>query len=135
MKAGDGWPSIGSMHTFDATEVHAKALDSFDPLASRRQAFLFPTVASLRGEVDPHSPPCVYLTGNSLGLQPKSVGGMLQRELEDWHHLGVEGHMHGRDPWLPYHESLRGPLSRIVGARGSPRAFGCRISRSTLACR
>jgi len=105
------------MHTFDATEVHAKALDSFDPLASRRQAFLFPTVASLRGEVDPHSPPCVYLTGNSLGLQPKSVGGMLQRELEDWHHLGVEGHMHGRDPWLPYHESLRGPLSRIVGAQ------------------
>jgi kynureninase len=58
----------------------------------------------------------VYLTGNSLGLQPKGVAAAVARELENWQNLAVEGHVHGRDPWLPYHESLRGPLSRLVGA-------------------
>jgi kynureninase len=44
------------------------------------------------------------------------VAGDLTQELEDWARLGVEGHLHGRDPWLPYHEQFRAPLARLVGA-------------------
>jgi kynureninase len=47
---------------------------------------------------------------------PERVLQLLGRELGDWARLGVEGHLHGRDPWLPYHEQFRGPLARLVGA-------------------
>lgn len=58
----------------------------------------------------------VYLCGNSLGLQPRSVRAMLEAHLEDWAVRGVEGHFHGQDPWKPYHEWFAGPLARLVGA-------------------
>jgi kynureninase len=57
----------------------------------------------------------VYLCGNSLGLQPKKVKDYVDAELEDWAKLGVEGHLHARHPWLPYHEFVTGPMARLVG--------------------
>src|SRR5206468_4182245 len=57
------------------------------------------------------------MTGNSLGCQPKATRGLIEQELEDWARLGVEAHLHGRDPWLPYHEWFRGPAARLVGGR------------------
>jgi kynureninase len=58
----------------------------------------------------------IYLCGNSLGLQPKKVKDYVNAELEDWAMLGVEGHLHARHPWLPYHEFLTAPMARLVGA-------------------
>jgi len=58
----------------------------------------------------------VYFTGNSLGLQPKTTRKYIEEELEDWASLGVEGHLHARHPWLPYHEFVTEPMARVVGA-------------------
>ena len=89
-----------------ARESHALELDRNDPLGPARERFLLPH----RG-----GEPFIYLAGNSLGCQPREARGLLERELEDWAELAVLGHHHGRDPWLPYHEWFRGPLSRLVG--------------------
>lgn len=58
----------------------------------------------------------IYLCGNSLGLQPKKVKEYVSEELEDWAALGVEGHLHARHPWLPYHEFLTKSMASLVGA-------------------
>ncbi len=58
----------------------------------------------------------IYLCGNSLGLQPKNAQDYVIAELEDWANLGVEGHLHARHPWLPYHEFLTKPMASLVGA-------------------
>jgi kynureninase len=58
-----------------------------------------------------------YFAGNSLGLQPRATRAALLTELDDWARLGVEGHFEATHPWLPYHEELRGPAARLVGAR------------------
>ncbi len=62
---------------------------------------------------------CIYLCGNSLGLQPKKAREYINEELDDWATLGVEGHLHARHPWLPYHEFLTGSMARLVGAKES----------------
>lgn len=61
----------------------------------------------------------IYLCGNSLGLQPNKVKEYVNAELEDWATLGVEGHLHARHPWLPYHEFLTQSMTRLVGAHAS----------------
>ena len=63
-----------------------------------------------------HGEEAVYLCGNSLGLMPVKAKDYVDAELEDWASLGVEGHVHGRHPWLPYHEFLTEQMARVVGA-------------------
>src|SRR5207244_12391822 len=58
-----------------------------------------------------------YVAGNSLGLQPRATAGRVAAELDDWARLGVEGHVEGRRPWVSYHELLREPAARLVGAK------------------
>lgn len=106
------------MNRFRADEAAARELDASDPLREFRAEFHIPDaerIAALAGAPGPKGE-AVYLTGNSLGLQPKAVAELVRRELEDWAGLGVEGHLHGRDPWLRYHEQFRAPLARLVGA-------------------
>jgi kynureninase len=90
--------------TFSLGAEYARQLDSQDQLAHFRDRFHIP-------------PETVYLCGNSLGLQPKSTAAAIQQELLDWQQLGVEGHLHARNPWLPYHEALTLPLARLCGAK------------------
>lgn len=85
----------------------AEKYDEQDDLAHFRDAFYFP---------ETHADQCVYLTGNSLGLQPKSVRGEIDTELRDWAKYGVEGHFEAERPWFSYHELLMGPAARLVGA-------------------
>lgn len=87
----------------------AQSQDQQDPLRSYRDKFHHPVQAN--GE--PH----IYLCGNSLGLQPKSTAEHLQQELTDWQRLGVEGHFHAKNPWLPYHEFLTEAMAKVVGAK------------------
>jgi kynureninase len=93
---------------YQNTIEFAKSLDEKDPLRSFRNRFFIPQ----------HSgQDCVYFTGNSLGLQPKTVGQYVQQELDDWAKMGVEGHFLAKNPWLPYHEIFPKQLSKIVGCR------------------
>ena len=84
-------------------------LDATDPLAAYRERFHIPKHAS--GEE------IIYLSGNSLGLQPRSVREYVEQELEDWERLGVEGHFRARHPWLSYNELLADQTARLVGAK------------------
>ena len=87
---------------------HACDLDARDPLPTLRARF----------HVPPHGGgEAAYFAGNSLGLQPRIVRERLGEELDDWARLGVEGHGEARRPWLPYHELLREPAARLVGAQ------------------
>ncbi|MGC2474621.1 MAG: kynureninase [Candidatus Sulfotelmatobacter sp.] len=86
----------------------AAKMDASDPLAHFRERFFFPKTKS--GE------DCIYLCGHSLGLQPKSARNYVDQELEDWAKLGVEGHFHAKNPWMPYHRLLRDQTAAITGA-------------------
>ena len=94
---------------FEATRDFAKKLDSHDTLALYRDRFHIPHGTSGRE--------WVYLTGHSLGLQPKSAREYVEREMEMWQDLAVEGHFHGPQPWVPYIELLAEPTARLVGAQ------------------
>ncbi|MGF1557030.1 kynureninase [Paucihalobacter sp.] len=59
----------------------------------------------------------VYMTGNSLGLQPKITKAYIHQELEDWANLGVEGHTQAKNPWIDYHNYLTETMASIVGAK------------------
>ena len=99
------------MTTTAPREQQALELDAADPLPTRRPEFCVPPFgASGTGEA-------AYLAGNSLGLQPAALRGRLGTELDDWARLGVEGHTEATRPWLPYHELLREPAARLIGAR------------------
>lgn len=95
---------------YQYTQEFARTQDQVDPLKKFRDEFFIPQI---NGEA------AVYLTGNSLGLQPKNVVNYLNEELEDWKNLGVEGHFHAKRPWMPYHEFFSQSLSKLVGAKPS----------------
>jgi kynureninase len=94
---------------FQIGKSFAIAMDAKDALAKYRERFHIPKTAN-GGD-------CIYLCGNSLGLQPKSVRAYVEQELQDWETLGVEGHLHAKHPWLPYHELLTEQTARLVGAK------------------
>ena len=83
--------------------------DQHDELAHYRELFHIPK--------DNSGKELIYMTGNSLGLQPKSTKSYINQELEDWANLGVEGHTHGKTPWLSYHEFLTESMANVVGAK------------------
>lgn len=87
----------------------AKTCDHNDPLKEYRNRFYIPT--------QKNGTEHIYLCGNSLGLQPKKVRENIDIELEDWKKYGVEGHLHARNPWLPYHEFLTEAMAEVVGAK------------------
>lgn len=91
-------------------EQQALRLDETDPLPSRRGEFLIPPAPG-GAHVE-----AAYFAGNSLGLQPRSAAELLREELDDWARLAVEGHTRARRPWVDYHELLREPAARLVGA-------------------
>ncbi len=86
-----------------------ESADLEDPLRNFRDRFHIPKQAN--------GDDTIYLTGNSLGLQPTTARKYIEEELDDWARLGVEGHVHARRPWLKYHEYVTESLARIVGAK------------------
>ncbi len=93
---------------FQPGEDFAIAMDERDPLKGFRERFLFPKLAG--GD-------CVYLCGHSLGLQPRTAAAYIEEELKDWADLGVEGHFHAKNPWMPYHRLLTEQTAELVGAK------------------
>jgi kynureninase len=86
----------------------ARQLDASDPLKHFREQFYIPVI---------NGKECIYFTGNSLGLQPKTTQDYVLNELEDWANFAVEGHFHAANPWLSYHEIFPQQLAKIVGAQ------------------
>lgn len=99
------------MKTYRADEQFAREMDASDTLAGLRERFHIPKTKEGRD--------IIYLCGNSLGLQPKSVESALMQELTDWKNLGVEGHFRAKHPWMPYHEFLTKQYADLVGAKPS----------------
>jgi len=91
---------------FENTLDFAQRMDAEDPLRTFRGRFFIP---------QHNGRDSIYFTGNSLGLQPKTISKYIQAELDDWAALGVEGHFKGQRPWVSYHEIFPRQLSRIVG--------------------
>lgn len=92
------------------SDDHAAARDAADPLRGFRDEFHIP----LHGGV-----PQAYFCGNSLGLQPKGVRAHVEEVLDKWAMEAVEGHFTGQAQWMPYHELVREPLARVMGAQPS----------------
>jgi len=68
---------------FDITKNCAIKLDNNDPLSSYRKEFYYPKTNN-----DEEG---IYLCGNSLGLQPKSVQNHIDKELNIWQKQGALG--------------------------------------------
>jgi kynureninase len=97
----------------------ARALDAADELGSLRRQFELPRERSRT---------LIYLCGHSLGLMPRAVRRSIDKELDRWAKLGVDGHFpdprgaRDRTPraahggWLDYHVPIAPPLAELVGA-------------------
>lgn len=77
--------------------------------AAFRHRFSFP-----RHGADGHK---TYFCGNSLGLMPDSAKAAVEKELERWSTLGVDGHFVGDPAWLGYHRQCTDTLARLAGAQ------------------
>ena len=100
--------TIPSLFKFEASPAFAGEMDTADPLKGSRKKFFIPK------QID--GTDAIYFTGNSLGLQPKTTQDYVTQELEDWKTLAVEGHLHAKNPWLPYHEFLTENMVSVIGA-------------------
>jgi kynureninase len=94
---------------FSADERFALQLDADDPLRDFREKFHLP-----RGK---DGKPVIYFAGNSLGLMPKSARQIVEEELDNWATLGVDAHHATGTPWYTYHQALREPTARLLGAK------------------
>lgn len=93
---------------FENTLAYAQSLDKSDNLARFRAEYHIPK--GKNGEV-------IYLCGNSLGLQPKSLSSYINLELDHWRKHGVEGHFEGDRPWMHYHKNFEKFWGDLIGAK------------------
>lgn len=96
------------MSNFEFSLSYAQAQDEQDTLKRFRSQFLFP---------QHNGKDVIYLTGNSLGLQPVTARPAVEQELADWATYGVEGHFQAKHPWFHYHKFLTEKAARVVGAK------------------
>ena len=94
---------------FSAEENFALKLDAEDPLRGFREEFHLP--------LGKDGKPVIYFAGNSLGLMPKSARAIVEEELDNWAKFGVDAHHATGTPWYSYHETVREPTARLVGAK------------------
>jgi len=94
---------------FSADQDFAREMDAQDSLRQFREKFHLP--------LDKDGKPLIYFAGNSLGLMPKSSRRIVEEELDNWAKLAVDAHHAAGTPWYSFHEALREPISRLVGAK------------------
>ncbi|KAK0711373.1 pyridoxal phosphate-dependent transferase [Lasiosphaeris hirsuta] len=123
--------------TAQQARAQAQALDQEDPLAFTRSEFNIPTVADIASTrlADPgskgssemresESAKCIYLCGNSLGLQPKRTPTRINQYLSTWAAQGVQGHFKPLEgsplpTWLDADAQAAELIAPIVGAAPS----------------
>ncbi|XP_060888669.1 kynureninase [Labrus mixtus] len=96
-------------------------LDKHDDLKHLRECFHFPKISDLPPSAadvkQVHgAEECMYLVGNSLGLQPKRARTYLEEELEMWAKAGVHGHTVGSRPWAWAENKIEDMMAEVVGA-------------------
>jgi kynureninase len=79
------------------------ALDQADPLAGFRADFHLP-------------PGKIYLDGNSLGLLSRRAEAHLQRVMDEWRNLGIDGWSGGSPPWATLAETVAVQMAPLIGA-------------------
>src|SRR5262249_42417022 len=94
---------------FSIHEDFAEKLDAQDPLRRFRERFYLPLGKDAK--------PLIYFAGNSLGRMTQSARAIVAHQLENWAKFGVEAHHAAGTPWYTYHEALREPTARLVGAK------------------
>jgi kynureninase len=94
---------------FSTDESFAAQLDVEDPLRGFREKFHLPLGKDGKS--------LIYFAGNSLGLMPKAARAIVEEELYNWAKLGVDAHHAAGTPWYTYHEALREPIARLLGAK------------------
>ena len=116
----------GSMSQKEIAEV----LDERDPLKHLRKEFIIPTKADLKRKTLHKSPDrgdseeCIYLCGNSLGLQPRRTRERVDALLAAWSCKGVTGHFVGHEdstlpPFVDIDDFAARLMAPIVGAMES----------------
>uniref|UniRef100_A0A668AMH3 Kynureninase n=1 Tax=Myripristis murdjan TaxID=586833 RepID=A0A668AMH3_9TELE len=97
----------------------AAYLDQHDELRHMRDEFLVPKISDLPPSAT--SPDgteeCIYLVGNSLGLQPKKTRQYVGEELDKWAQTGVHGHTEGSRPWAWAENNIEELMANVVGAK------------------
>ena len=115
------------MASLTATQEFGAMLDRKDVLRDFRKHFFIPSKGSLkskklsRSSPDEHEEPCIYLCGNSLGLQPRRTPERIQEHLSTWAQKGVTGHFREHEdahlkPFLHVDEQAAEMMAPIVGA-------------------
>jgi kynureninase len=94
---------------FSVDDDFAQKLDAEDPLRDFREKFHLPLGKD--GKL------LIYFAGNSLGLMPKAARKIVEQELDNWAELAVDAHHRAGTPWYSYHETLREPTARLIGAQ------------------
>lgn len=97
----------------------ALRLDEEDKLKHFKDYFYIPKVQDLPPidlSLVKKDENAIYFSGNSLGLQPKTVKTYLEGELDKWAKMGVFGHSIGKWPWITADEKILGFMTDIVGA-------------------
>ena len=89
--------------TFNSDEAFAQSLDANDPLAPLRERFHLP-------------PGKIYMLGNSLGLMPRAAKEAVDRVLEEWRGLAIDGWLSGDPPWFYLAERTGQAAAALVGA-------------------
>ena len=99
------------MTDFNTSLEYARSLDAADPLRRFRSQFSIPEDRDGRRNI--------YVCGNSLGLRPDAAPLLVNEVLDEWARLGVEGHVKGAHPWLPYHRFATAGFAMLTGAAES----------------
>ncbi|KAF7716193.1 Kynureninase 1 [Penicillium ucsense] len=94
---------------------YAEALDKEDSLRGFRSEFIIPSKTDLKRKVlidaqslkDDADERCIYLCGNSLGVQPRSTRQYIERYLQTWATKGVFGH------FVPHSDQLLPPFVEV----------------------
>ena len=94
--------------TFENSRSCAQTMDQVDPLGSYQDKFHYPKNDSKEN--------IIYFSGNSLGIQPKSVRKYVETELNVWEKEGLLGQY---SRWENFHERLIENTARLVGAQPS----------------
>lgn len=88
---------------FKIHEEFAIKLDEEDELNNYRNYFYIP-----------HS--SIYVNGNSLGLMCSYSDNAIQRVVNEWKELGINGWFEGESPWFSYPEKVGAMAAELVGA-------------------
>lgn len=96
---------------YENTLEYARRQDEDDVLRAIRQEFLIPENEAGKQ--------LIYLCGNSLGLQPKNTSSYINKQLQTWQNLAVEGWFEGKISWIKYGREVARLLMDVVGGNES----------------